>query len=144
MVELGHLPGPWELAYNIAEIRVIEDKGGNQLDSLQIARDIVDIVVGKLAVDTLLLDMREVTIIADYFLICSAGTDRQIQALTEDVREGMKEKGVKPWSVEGSAESGWVLMDYSDVIVHIMHPDTRKFYDLEGLWKKAKTVVRIE
>ena len=108
------------------------------------ARDVVDIVVGKLAEDTLLLDVREVTIIADYFLICSAGTDRQIQSLTEDVREAMKEKGIRPLNVEGSADSGWVLMDYTDVIVHLMRPDTRKFYDLEGLWKKAKTVVRIE
>ena len=104
----------------------------------------MDILVGKLAEDTLLLDVREVTIIADYFLICSAGTDRQIQALTEDVREGMKEKGLRPLNVEGSADSGWVLMDYNDVVVHIMHPDTREFYDLEGLWNKAKIVVRIE
>ncbi len=104
----------------------------------------MDILVGKLAEDTLLLDVREVTIIADYFLICSAGTDRQIQSLTEDVREGMREKGVRPLNVEGGADSGWVLMDYGDVIVHIMHPDTRAFYNLEGLWSKAKTVVRIE
>ena len=104
----------------------------------------MDIVVGKLASDTLLLDMREVTLIADYFVICSAGTDRQIQALAEDVRTSLKEKDIRPLNVEGGADTGWMLLDYSDVVVHIMHPDTRAFYNLENLWRKAKTIERIE
>lgn len=94
--------------------------------------------------DTLLLDVREMTLIADYFLICSGTTERQVQALAEEVAERLKERGIRPLGVEGSAESGWVLMDYTDVIVHIFTPAVRRRYDLEGLWRKAKTIVRIE
>jgi len=104
----------------------------------------VDIAVGELAVDTLLLDVREVTPIADYFLICSGSTERQVKALVEEIRDRLKERGINPMGVEGSAVSGWVLMDYSDVIVHVFMPSVRQFYDLEGLWKNARTVVRIE
>jgi len=104
----------------------------------------VDIAVGELAVDTLLLDVREVTPIADYFLICSGSTERQVKALVEEIRDRLKERGINPMGVEGSAVSGWILMDYSDVIVHVFMPSVRQFYDLEGLWKNARTVVRIE
>ena len=119
-------------------------QGGSKLDSLQVARGIVDIAVAKLASDILLLDVREVTLIADYFLICSGSTQRQLNAVTNDIVDGMKEQGIRPRHVEGTSDSGWQLLDYGDVIVHVMTPAIRALYDLEGLWKGAKTVIRIE
>ena len=104
----------------------------------------VELAVGKLAADTLLLDVREVTLIADCFIICTGSTDRQVQAICDEVSERLKEKGVKPLSIEGEAASGWVLMDYSSVILHIFTPTVRRYYDLEGFWSKAKTLVRVE
>ena len=104
----------------------------------------MDLVVGKLASDTLLLDVREVTLIADYFVICTGHTDRQVQAICEQVAESLEKKAVKPLSVEGDGASGWVLMDYSSIILHIFTPTVRRYYDLEGFWGKARTVLRIE
>ena len=119
-------------------------QGESKLDSLQVARDIVDIAVARLASDTLLLDVREVTLIADYFLLCSGSTKRQLNAVTNHIVDSMKEQGVRPRQVEGTSDSGWQLLDYGDVIVHVMTPAIRELYDLEGLWKGAKTVIRIE
>ena len=104
----------------------------------------MDVAVAKLASDVLLLDVRQVTLIADYFIICSGSSDRQIQAIADDIRDGLKEQDVRPFSIEGDADSGWMVMDYSDVIVHIMSPAVRELYNLEDLWKNAKTVLRIE
>lgn len=114
-----------------------------ELDSLQLAKEIADLAVGKLAEDVLLLDVRGITLVADYFLICSGGTERQVQAIAEEIQQRLNEKDVKPYGVEGSETSGWILLDYSDVIVHIFLPKTRRYYDLESLWKRAKTVLRI-
>ena len=96
------------------------------------------------AENILLLDVQKVTILADYFIICSATSERQIRALSGDLSRQLKAEVGKPMNVEGEADSGWVLVDYGDVIVHIFSPDTRTFYDLEGFWKEAKTVVRIQ
>ena len=115
-----------------------------KLDSLQVARDIVDIAVAKLASDILLLDVRELTLIADYFVICSGSTARQLNAVASDIVDGMKERGVRPRHVEGTSDSGWELIDYGDIIVHVMTPAIRGLYDLEGFWKGAQTVIRIE
>jgi ribosome-associated protein len=104
----------------------------------------VDTAVARLAADTLLLDVRGLTLIADYFVICTGGTERQINAIVESIREDLKEQGVRALRVEGDSSSGWMLLDYSDVIVHVMTPAVRELYNLEGLWKEAKTVIRIE
>ncbi len=88
--------------------------------------------------------MREVTLIADYFVICTGHTDRQVQAISDQVIESLEEQGVKPLGVEGDAASGWVLMDYSSVILHIFTPGVRRYYDLEGFWSRARTMLRIE
>jgi ribosome-associated protein len=92
----------------------------------------------------LLLDIREVASFSDYFVIASGTTNRQIQAIVEAVEEAAEEHGVRPMGREGEADSGWVLMDYGDVIVHIFAPEERQFYDLEGLWRTATPVVRIQ
>jgi len=90
------------------------------------------------------MDIRPVSTIADYFVICSGTSERQLQALHDAVRTGVGERGIPLVHTEGTAASGWMLMDYGTVIVHLLSPPTRHYYNLEQLWKDAKTVVRIQ
>lgn len=83
--------------------------------------------------------------ISDFFVICSAGSDRQIRAVADSVREAIKEKYERlPVSVEGQAQSGWVLMDYGDIIVHIFGEKEREYYNLEGFWRQANVLLSIQ
>jgi ribosome-associated protein len=84
-------------------------------------------------------------VIADYFIICTGNSDRQIKALADNVREVIKEKfGKLPVGVEGRSDSGWVLMDYGDVILHIFGERERRYYNLEGIWRTANVLVSIQ
>ena len=120
-----------------------ESPRGNDLESENLAKTIVDLMVAKLGEDVLLLDIRPVSMIADYFVICSGGSERQVQSIYEDILMALQKMGIRPLHSEGTATSGWVLMDYSSVIVHIFLPQTRRYYNLEQLWKDARTVIRI-
>ncbi len=115
------------------------------LDSLEFARHIVSVVEDRKAENIVLLDLRPDTVIADFFIICNGTSDRQLRALSEYVRESVKENyGKLPFSVEGAAESGWVLMDYGFVVVHLFLEEKRRYYDLEGLWRTANVLVSIQ
>ena len=92
----------------------------------------------------MILDIRGLTIIADYFVICSAGSERQIGAIVDALLETLDKEGVSPLHSEGIGESGWVLMDYSDVIIHIFTEAQRAYYRLEKLWSSALPVLRIQ
>lgn len=83
------------------------------------------------------MDIRGLSSIADYLLICSGISDRQVQAIATSIEEGLAKKGIKPLGVEGISGGRWVLMDYVDVVVHIFYEPIRSFYDLEGLWADA-------
>jgi ribosome-associated protein len=99
---------------------------------------ITRLAADKKALDVVELDLRGVLGYTDYFLICSGNTGRQAKAIHDGIVEGLKrEHGTLPRRVEGSAEGGWILMDYLDVIVHIFTPETREFYRLEQLWGEA-------
>jgi len=91
-----------------------------------------------------LLDLRDISLIADYFVICSAGSSRQMTAIVEEVRKRSGEWGHRVLNIEGVAESGWIIMDYGSVIVHIFTPAERSYYNLERLWKDAPLVVAIQ
>lgn len=93
----------------------------------------------KKAGDLAVLDVREMTSIADYFIICSGRSDRQVQSIAQGL-EGNSAAGVKPFAVEGAGRGHWVLMDFSDVIVHVFYEPVRRFYDLDGLWGDAPRV----
>lgn len=124
---------------------LINDFRRRVLDSLDLARFIVDVVEDKKAEDIVLLDLRPDVIIADFFVICNGNSDRQLKALAQHVRESVKERYQKlPFSVEGESESGWVLMDYGDVIVHLFLDAKRRYYDLEGLWRGAHVLLNIQ
>ena len=117
--------------------------GRKDLESEKLAKTIVDLIVGKLGEDVLLLDIRPVSMIADHFVICHGASERQIQAIHEGILTELKEMGIRPLHSEGTPASGWLLVDYGSVIVHIFLPQTRQYYSLEQLWKDAKTVVRM-
>lgn len=90
------------------------------------------------------MDLRTLSPIADYFIICSGNSDRQLKAIIEGVRDQTKRNlDVNPRRVEGDAASGWVLVDYDDVVIHIFTPKTRAFYKLESLWKEAPVLMRM-
>lgn len=109
------------------------------------ARHIVDVVDDKKAEDIILLDLRPDAIIADFFVICTGNSDRQLKALADYVRVAIKERYERlPFSVEGTAESGWVLMDYGDIVVHLFLESKRLFYDLQGLWSNSHVLLSIQ
>jgi ribosome-associated protein len=114
-------------------------------EALSLARRIVDLASDKQASDIVLLDIRGVSLIADYFVICTVGSERQAGAILKDLGERLLEEfGRKPLHTEGTSDSGWVLLDYGDVIVHIFSPAQRKFYNLEQLWSAATPIVRLQ
>lgn len=114
------------------------------LDPGQLAKAAVDVASDKKASDVILLDIRNVSIIADYFVICSGRNTRQIQAIADAIDEELSKQGANVLHREGSAETGWLLLDYGDVIVHIFGQKEREYYRLERLWSEAKTVVYLQ
>ncbi len=90
--------------------------------------------------DLLVLDVHALTTIADYFVLVSGRSIRQVQALASYVEDSLQEHKIKPLSREGTREGSWVLLDYGDVIVHVLYHPARDFYNLEGLWIKAPVV----
>ena len=103
----------------------------------------MEAALDKQAVDILMLDIRQVTSFADYFVICSADSDRQISAICDEIDGALSEEGINIYRREGSSDSGWVLLDFGSVIVHVFDQTTREYYDLEQLWGKATPVIRI-
>ena len=94
-------------------------------------------LVDKRAVDPVLLDMRDITLITDYFLICHGTSSVHVRALSDAVLDSLKEVGLRPDGVEGRGEGQWVLLDYGDLIVHVFGEEEREFYSLERLWSDA-------
>jgi len=94
----------------------------------------------KKAVDLVVLDVAQLTSIADYLLICTGRSDRQVQAIAQSVDETLRQHGHRPAAIEGMSRGQWVLMDYNDVIVHVFYRPVRDFYDLERLWEHAPRV----
>lgn len=117
---------------------------GLRLSSLEIARKIVDAAEDKKAADIVLLDVSELTSMADYFVICSGGSERQLGAIGDGVAEKLREEGVRPIGREGGSNSHWTLLDFGAVIVHIFAVPERDYYQLERHWSRAKTVLRVQ
>jgi ribosome-associated protein len=91
----------------------------------------------KQAEDVVVLDVSTLIVITDFFVICSAGTQRQVKTVIEAVEEGVRKVGAKPIRREGEAGAGWWLLDYVDVVVHVFGAEERAYYDLERLWRDA-------
>jgi ribosome-associated protein len=92
---------------------------------------------GKQATDIAVLDVHELIVITDYFVICSASSNRQVKTVIEAVEDSIRELGEKPVRREGEDEAGWWLLDYIDVVVHVFGEEERDYYDLERLWRDA-------
>ena len=103
----------------------------------------VEVASEKLAEDIVMLDLRGLAPFTDYFIIMSGNSPRQIEALEEDISDAMKGAGVRRFHREGTPASGWILLDFSDIIVHIFGPEEREYFELERLWSQAPQVVRI-
>jgi len=116
------------------------------VESLDLANRIVEVIVDRLGEDILILDLTEVTTFADYFVICTANSDRQLDALEGAIREQMKqdESPLLAKNVEGKPDAGWILIDYNSVIVHLFSAEMREYYQLEQLWRSARTVAHIQ
>ena len=122
----------------------LRSKGeGVSLEPNELAHAIVNAAADKKAADILMLDLRPVALIADYFVLCDGQSHRQLRAIADGIVESLKESGQRPLRVEGTPESGWMLVDYGAVIAHIFSPQLRAYYALEALWKDAPMVMRM-
>lgn len=97
--------------------------------------------VDKKATDVVVLDVQGVSSVADYFLVCSGRSTTHVQTIADAIRTELKAAGSRPLHAEGVAESGWILLDYGDVLVHVFLDETRQYYALERLWGDAPTLV---
>lgn len=103
-----------------------------------LARKIARLTLTKKASDVLLMDLRRLTSMTDFFVVCSTDSDTQVKAIADAVVEGLEKEGIKVWHNEGVSQLRWVLLDYVDVVVHIFQKRIREFYNLEKLWGDAK------
>lgn len=110
----------------------------NCLRSDEIAKEAARVLNDKKAADISVLNISEITIMADYFVICTANSVPQVKALTDELLKKLDEKGVKALRVEGLQSATWVLLDFGSVIVHIFKGEVRDFYNLDRLWGDAK------
>jgi ribosome-associated protein len=94
----------------------------------------------KKALNLIVLDVRDLTSIADVFIICSGRSNRQVNAIADSIVAKLKKHKIKPLSVEGTGEGHWILLDYGHVVIHVFYEPVREFFDLEGLWADAKRI----
>lgn len=114
------------------------------MEAIELARSAVEAASDKQASDIVLLDARDVCGFADYFVICSGDNERQIRAIYDEIEQNLKKAGALPRHREGTMDSGWLLLDYGDVIVHVFSALEREYYQLDELWCEAKPVLRIQ
>jgi ribosome-associated protein len=102
-----------------------------------LAKHVAELAISKKAHDVVIMNLRGLSSVTDFFVVCSGDSDTQVKAIANEVQEGLKKKGVAPWQVEGGSRN-WVIVDFVDVVVHVFHKQTRQFYNLERLWGDAK------
>jgi ribosome-associated protein len=108
------------------------------LNSKDLAVKLANLSLSKKATDVKILDLRDLTTITDFFVICTGASDTQVKAIADAVIDGSKNIGERPWHKEGITNRSWVLLDYVEVVVHIFLKETRNFYGLEKLWGDAE------
>lgn len=110
------------------------------MKTLDKAKLCLRIVQERKAIAPILMEIGKISSIADYFLVASGNSTRQVQAIVRHVSRRLKEEGFRPYGIEGEREGHWVLMDYGDVVIHIFYQPVRDFYDLESLWVEAPRI----
>jgi len=122
----------------------VENKGNlirrTVLDTLQKLKTALKVALDKKAENPVVIDLRELTTLSDYFVVLSATSDTHARTIADEIKKKLKEKGILPLSVEGYESANWILIDYGDVIVHIFRPEVRELYNLESLWMDAPRV----
>jgi ribosome-associated protein len=111
---------------------------------LELARRIVELAEDKKAAEIVLLDLAGLTTMADYFVICSGGSERQLEGIASGIIGALRDERIKPIGREGTAASHWVLIDFGSIIVHIFTPPERDYYGLEKHWSEARTILRVQ
>jgi ribosome-associated protein len=110
-------------------------------EGLALAQEAVRLALEKKAGDPVLLDLRELAAVSDYFVIVSGSSEVQVKAIVDHIEDSLRaQKDLKPWHVEGREGRHWMLLDYIDVVVHVFHEKTREYYLLERLWGDAKKI----
>jgi len=107
------------------------------MDTKQFAERIAGLIFNKKGYDVKILDLQNISTIADYFVICSADSDTQVKAIADEIDKTLRKEGIKCYHREGYEVLRWVLLDYFDVVVHVFHKEAREFYSLEKLWGDA-------
>ncbi len=113
-------------------------------DIRDFAITIADVLADTPSTHTRVMDIRDISTLGDYFVISSGENQRQLRAITRQLTEELASRQVRPTRLEGDAESGWILIDYADVVVHVFSDDLRRFYNLEELWQDAPIVLDIQ
>jgi ribosome-associated protein len=129
-------------------VHVTEDRATLSLDTEEAIRDfaitIADTLADTPASHTRVLDIRSISTLADYFVITGGENERQLRAISRQLADELARSGARPARIEGDPASGWILMDYSDVVVHVFDDELRQFYNLEELWQDAPVVLEIQ
>lgn len=129
----------------LKSLQIGDEQRRRHLEGLELANALVDSIIDKKGNNILLLDIREQAVFSDYFILCNGENPRQIKALIDAVVENAKKKaGVRPSGVEGDPNTGWVLVDFGGVIIHLFSPEKRDYYNLEELWSNAHVVLRMQ
>jgi ribosome-associated protein len=113
-------------------------------ESRELADRIVQLASDRKASNIVLLDIRQATLLADYFVICTGETSRQIRGIVSGIVEDLSKDDIDPLHVEGQPETGWMLVDYGNVVVHVMGPKEREYYSLERVWSSAVPILVIQ
>jgi ribosome-associated protein len=115
-----------------------------RLEALELARKAVEIASDKQANNIVLLDVRDLSSFTDYFVICAGESARQLNTIVGEIEKTLKQESILPHHREGTLDSGWLLLDYGDVVIHVFGAEEREYYKLDDLWHEAKTVLRIQ
>lgn len=110
------------------------------MTSLEMTKRAVAALEDKKAINVKVIDISEISVIADYFIIAGGTNKNQVQALSDNVIEALSKDGIEPKQTEGYNTANWILMDYTDVIIHVFNQEDRLFYDLERIWRDGKAV----
>ncbi len=107
------------------------------MDSKNLADKITGLIFNKKGYDVKIMDLRNLTSMSDFFVICTADSDTQVKAIADEIDKSLRDEGIRNWHIEGYKALTWVLLDYIDVVVHIFKKEYRDFYNLEKLWGDA-------
>ena len=112
---------------------------GGQCDAQRIS----ELMMEKKAIDIIIIDVRKITTLTDFFVVCTSESQPQTRAITDHINQKMKEEGVRSWHIEGYEHLNWVLVDFVNIVVHIFSKDTREYYEFERLWADG-TITKVQ